>query len=130
MIPIPTDKEKKACPKAATSVSPLIASGRISNRYLTPSQAFGKVTARSMIAISSRNKHGIKNLLNFSIPLETPRTTTKMHAPKNKAPHSRGCTGAEINCTKKSWNGAAVAGKCAPVKYTKTYFITQPPTIQ
>ena len=102
IMPIPTDSEKKACPRAATSVSPLMASGRISNRYLTPSQAPGSVTARNTIAIRSKNKHGIRNLLNFSIPLETPRTTTKMHKPKNNAPQIKGSTGALINCTKKS----------------------------
>ena len=44
MMPMPTDREKKACPNAPTRVSPLSLAGSIPNRKRRPSPAPGRVT--------------------------------------------------------------------------------------
>ena len=76
MIPMPTEREKKACPNAPTNVLPLNDSGRMVSIKVSPSFAPGSVTARITQAKRRRNSAGIRTLLTRSIPEDTPFTTT------------------------------------------------------
>ena len=76
MIPNPTEREKKPCPRAAAQTSGVIFEKSGLKRYTRPSPAPGRVTERTAMAITVRNRSGIITFPNFSIPLFTPPSMT------------------------------------------------------
>src|SRR5271157_1726800 len=73
MVPIPMDNLKKARPMAVSTTVQVSLEKSGLNKKARPCPAPGRLRLRMQISSSSPNSTGIKTLVVFSIPLDTPR---------------------------------------------------------
>src|SRR3989339_814899 len=128
MQPIPRLNEKKACPRAASIVSPVIFEKSGYKRNLTPSLAPSRV--RDLIASNKTriNSIGISILEYFSIPFFTPATTIRADSVRNKRCIA---TGIKEDCEKpENWFARDVLSdvRKSGENDLKMYSKVQPPT--
>src|SRR3989339_1550252 len=84
MQPIPKLREKKACPKAASSVSPVILEKSGYRRNFTPSIAPSNVNDRIAKITTRMKSTGIRIFEYLSIPFLTPATTMRALSPRKR----------------------------------------------
>ena len=80
-MPIPKDKEKKACDKAPLTTLGVILLISGTKKKVTPAMALSRVKTNATIIISITNKVGIKVLAALSMPSFTPAARIKLTMP-------------------------------------------------
>ena len=98
--------ENAACPSAISTPLnvKLFQSGL--NRNSRPFEAFGKVTARTQMAIISTRSIGISTLLTFSMPFSTPKSITSDVSATNIIIQTVGISGCDVKSLKVCANAA------------------------
>ncbi len=99
---VPSEREKKAWPRESSSMLRVTLEKSGLNRNSTPLPAPGRAQEATTMTSNRMKRMGMSVLLNFSMPLRTPRMTTRWVMTMNTRVHTSGSSGSEENDLKYS----------------------------